>query len=144
MSLTGEAKQYILREGTLSLIYICTIPIYNMMKNIITRKYCHIKTGRPDVKKMIKIVTNDHNSQTLDYNKYVFDLSYSTHFSYNRILAWRIQPYVTKTENIQGFNRKEEVIIHQLKLGKCKLNYHQHISNQHEDGLCIHCMVQKL
>ena len=63
--------------------------------------------------------------------------------SLNGRQLWRIQPNVTKTENIHGFNRKEEIMIHQLRIGKCKLNYYQHIINQHEDGQCIHCKVSE-
>ena len=37
---------------------------------------------------------------------------------------------------IRGFNRKEERILHQFRLGKCRLNYYKYILKKHETGLC--------
>ena len=42
---------------------------------------------------------------------------------------------------IRGFNRTEERILHQFRLGKCKLNYYKYILKKHETGLCDNCNV---
>jgi len=52
-----------------------------------------------------------------------------------------IQPLVTQCINVFGFSRKEERILHQLRLGKCKLNFYKFEINKHETGLCDFCMV---
>ena len=64
-------------------------------------------------------------------------------FSLNGRHLWQIQSDVKNTRNTQGLNRKEEVIIHQMRLGKCKLNNYQHIINKHEDGLCTYCKISE-
>lgn len=54
---------------------------------------------------------------------------------------FQIQPDVCKTVHIRGLPRKDEVLIHQLRLGQCKLNYYLFCIKQHEDGLCNNCSV---
>ena len=39
-----------------------------------------------------------------------------------------------------NLNRRDEVLLHQIRLGKCKLNYYKFLINNHESGLCDICM----
>ena len=50
-----------------------------------------------------------------------------------------IQSKVDKTINLKGLSRKDEKIIHQFRLGQCKLNHYLFTINQHENGLCSSC-----
>ena len=51
------------------------------------------------------------------------------------------QPLITDKFLSIGQNRKEEKIIHQLRLGKCRLNFYLHSIDWHENGLCDFCTV---
>ena len=42
---------------------------------------------------------------------------------------------------IKGFNRKDERLIHQFRLGKCNLNYYKYLNKKHNTGLCDECQL---
>ena len=50
-----------------------------------------------------------------------------------------IQSKIDRTINLKGLSRKDEKIIHQFRLGQCKLNHYLFTINQHENGLCSSC-----
>ena len=54
-----------------------------------------------------------------------------------------IQSQISKGIQLQGMSRKEEVLVHQIRLGKCRLNYYLHDINCHENGLCDSCQVSE-
>ena len=51
----------------------------------------------------------------------------------------QIEPTVSKEIKFVNSNRRKEVIITRLRLGKCLLNSYLHKINRHETGLCDTC-----
>ena len=54
---------------------------------------------------------------------------------------YNIQRDVKYTCMIKGFCRKDERILHQFRLGKCRLNYYNYSINRHDTGLCDDCHI---
>ena len=73
-------------------------------------------------------------SETVDHYKKEWQISWDSEEK-GRYL-YDIQRDVKQRFIIRGFNRKEERILHQFRLGKCKLNYYKYILKKHETGLC--------
>lgn len=56
---------------------------------------------------------------------------------------FELQPEVNKGVKLTGLCRSEEKIVHQLRLGKCRLNYYMYLIKQHDNGLCEECNVME-
>lgn len=54
---------------------------------------------------------------------------------------FNIQENVGKHIKVQGYSRKEMILLHQIRLGKCRLNYYLYVIKQHENGMCDICNV---
>ena len=52
---------------------------------------------------------------------------------------FHIQPKVKESVKLYNLNRREEKIVHRLRLGKCNLNHYKHTINKHNTGLCEIC-----
>ena len=52
---------------------------------------------------------------------------------------FNIQSSVFKSVSMSHLNRQEEKIIHQLRMGKCNLNFYKYSIKKHENGLCYYC-----
>ena len=81
------------------------------------------------VKNNIDIVVskskNELWSETVDYYKNEWQISWDSEEK-GRYL-YDIQRDVKQMYIIRGFNRNEERILHQFRLGKCRLNYYKYI-----------------
>ena len=59
--------------------------------------------------------------------------------SENGRFLYSLHNNVTKPIHRQGLSRREECLIQQLRVGKCRLNYYLFQINQHVSGLCEVC-----
>ena len=56
---------------------------------------------------------------------------------------YSLQPIIQPKSQINLSNRRDEKIIHRLRLGKCNLNFYKFRLNRHESGLCDYCKVHE-
>ena len=57
---------------------------------------------------------------------------------------YQIQPTVENGFKIRNnICRKEEIILHQIRMGKCKLNYYMFLLKLHVDGMCDTCLIHE-
>ena len=54
---------------------------------------------------------------------------------------YTLYPNVTEQVYIKNISRREECLLQQLRVGKCKLNFYLFEIKQHESGLCPGCKV---
>ena len=82
---------------------------------------------------------NEFLSETNEYYKKEWQKSWDTDEKGRHL--YYIQRDVKQIFMIRGFNRKEERILHQFRLGKCRLNYYKYLLKKHETGFCNNCNV---
>jgi hypothetical protein len=55
----------------------------------------------------------------------------------------KVNPNVSLKHNSVNLGRRDEIMIHRLRLGKCALRYYLFIMGKHHDGMCDVCAVHE-
>ena len=78
-------------------------------------------------------------SRLIEYKK-LWQIAWNDPKSHGRFL-YSLHSNVTTPLHREYMSRKEECLIQQLRVGKCRLNFYLCQINQHDDGLCGECGV---